>query len=73
MMKKEVLALTAGMLIGGLLFLIGICSVHVLGNTVLIMALVGIMLTLGCSVRLECVKNKHHITTRETFVKLLKS
>lgn len=72
-MKRRFLILTAGMMVGAVLFLLSICSAGFLNAKPLLISLAGLLLMWGCGVELEVLKTRHHLTTHAAIKKLLHS
>lgn len=71
-MKKMIWWLTAGMMVGAVIFLVSICNVNQYGSKILIVSIVGLGLLWGCSARLEMLKTKYHLTTPTAFQAFLR-
>jgi uncharacterized membrane protein (UPF0136 family) len=71
-MKTSFISLTAGMILGAILFLISICMASFLTIQPLILNLIGVALMLGCGTTLEMFKTRHQLTTQTAIMNLLK-
>ncbi|RRK11518.1 hypothetical protein D1831_02170 [Lactiplantibacillus garii] len=72
-MKARFISLTAGMILGAVIFLISICLVGWMPTKSLGLSLTGLILMWGCGASLELFKTRHQLTTHTAIIKLLRS